>query len=186
MDNIIIRYLNKMYTITDSAIFRANIVKKLNKLIKKKNISFNLERGIFNYTVREAGKRKIVKKWDNKYFVILYIDKLRNIYLNLDSKSNLKNIKLLKALKNGDLKPHELAFMKPHELFKEQWQQLIDAKIERDINATKVSYSASTDEFTCKRCKKNNCTYYEMQTRSADEPMTIFVTCKECANRWRC
>lgn len=175
-----------MYQITDSANFRASIVNKINKLIKNNSISTNLERGIFNYTVREAGKRKIVKKWDNKYFVTLYIDKLRNIYLNLDCKSSLNNKSLIKSLKKGDFKPHELAFMKPHELFKEQWQKLIDAKIERDINATKVSYSASTDEFTCKRCKKNNCTYYEMQTRSADEPMTIFVTCKECANRWRC
>jgi len=175
-----------MYQITDSANFRSSIVKKINKLIKDISISTNLERGIFNYTVREAGKRKIVKKWDNKYFVTLYIDKLRNIYLNLDSKSSLNNKSLIKSLKKGDFKPHELAFMKPHELFKEQWQKLIDAKIVRDINATKVSYSASTDEFTCKRCKKNNCTYYEMQTRSADEPMTIFVTCKECANRWRC
>jgi transcription elongation factor S-II len=175
-----------MRTITDPTIFRSDIVKKLNALIKKRNISINLERGIFNYTIKEATKRKIVKKWDNKFFVILYMDKLRSIYLNLDCKSSLKNIKLLKALKGGEFKAHELASMKPHEMFKERWQDLIDAKIERDTNATKVKYSAATDEFTCRRCRKKKCTYYEMQTRSADEPMTIFVTCLGCANRWRC
>ena len=36
--------------------------------------------------------------------------------------------------------------------------------------------AASTNMFKCARCKKNQCTYFQMQTRSADEPMTTFVT----------
>ena len=36
------------------------------------------------------------------------------------------------------------------------------------------------------KCKGNKCRYYQMQTRSADEPMTTFVTCLSCANRWKC
>lgn len=44
---------------------------------------------------------------------------------------------------------------------------------------------ASTNEFTCGRCKKKECTYYQLQTRSADEPMTTFVTCVNCNNRWK-
>lgn len=35
------------------------------------------------------------------------------------------------------------------------------------------------------RCKQNNCAYTEAQTRSADEPMTLFVLCKNCGNRWK-
>jgi transcription elongation factor S-II len=34
----------------------------------------------------------------------------------------------------------------------------------------------TTDMFKCSNCKKRNCSYYQMQTRSADEPMTTFVT----------
>jgi len=45
---------------------------------------------------------------------------------------------------------------------------------------------AATDQFKCYKCKKRKCTYYEMQTRSADEPMTTFVTCLSCGNRWKC
>ena len=63
---------------------------------------------------------------------------------------------------------------------------LVEAKIERDTNATKVDYSAATDDFTCWKCKGKKCRYYQMQTRSADEPMTTFVTCLSCANRWKC
>jgi transcription elongation factor S-II len=35
------------------------------------------------------------------------------------------------------------------------------------------------------RCKQNNCAYTEAQTRSADEPMTLFVLCKNCGYRWK-
>lgn len=35
------------------------------------------------------------------------------------------------------------------------------------------------------RCKQNNCAYTEAQTRSADEPMTLFVLCKSCGHRWK-
>lgn len=44
---------------------------------------------------------------------------------------------------------------------------------------------ASTDQFKCGRCKQRKCTYYQMQTRSADEPLTTFVTCVNCNNRWK-
>ncbi|XP_059300909.1 transcription elongation factor TFIIS-like [Lycium ferocissimum] len=44
---------------------------------------------------------------------------------------------------------------------------------------------ASTDKFKCGRCGKNQTTYYQMQTRSADEPMTTYVTCVNCDNRWK-
>ena len=44
---------------------------------------------------------------------------------------------------------------------------------------------ATTDQFKCGRCGQRKCTYYQMQTRSADEPMTTYVTCVACNNRWK-
>jgi DNA-directed RNA polymerase subunit M/transcription elongation factor TFIIS len=40
--------------------------------------------------------------------------------------------------------------------------------------------------FKCSKCKSQKTTYYQMQTRSADEPMTTFVTCLNCSKRWKC
>ena len=37
---------------------------------------------------------------------------------------------------------------------------------------------ATTDQFQCGKCRKRQCSYYQMQTRSADEPMTTFVICQ--------
>jgi len=36
----------------------------------------------------------------------------------------------------------------------------------------------------CGKCKKNQVDYYEMQTRGADEPMTVFAHCLHCGKRW--
>ena len=44
----------------------------------------------------------------------------------------------------------------------------------------------TTTQFTCSKCKNNECKTYSLQTRSADEPMTTFVTCTMCGNRWKC
>ena len=42
-----------------------------------------------------------------------------------------------------------------------------------------------TDQFQCGKCKKRRTVYFQKQTRSADEPMTTFVSCKECGHQWR-
>ena len=52
--------------------------------------------------------------------------------------------------------------------------------------ANEMNIDAATDTFTCRKCKKKKCSYYQMQTRSADEPMTTFVSCLSCGNRWKC
>jgi transcription elongation factor S-II len=45
--------------------------------------------------------------------------------------------------------------------------------------------SAETDQFRCGKCGQRKTKYYQLQTRSADEPMTTFVTCLNCNHRWR-
>jgi len=166
-------------TIENPDNFRANIRKKLDKKLNNEKASVNLEKGIFNYTLKEAEQRKIVKKWDNKQFVLIYQSHLRSILKNL-------NDKLISEVNDETLQPHKIAFMTHQELNHEKWAQLIDIKSKRDKNKFEVNMAAATDTFTCRKCKKNKCTYYQMQTRSADEPMTTFVTCIPCGNRWKC
>jgi hypothetical protein len=165
--------------IENSELFRINIRKKINIILKNEKNSLNLEKGIFNYTLKEADRYKIVKKWDNKYFIQIYLDHLRSILANLKED-------ILKQINDNSLKPHLIAFMNHQELFPEKWNQLIDAKSKRDKNKFETNMAAATDVFTCRKCKGNQCTYYQMQTRSADEPMTTFVTCILCSARWKC
>lgn len=42
----------------------------------------------------------------------------------------------------------------------------------------------SESVYPCLKCQSKNVISSEKQTRSADEPMTIFFTCLNCGNRW--
>jgi transcription elongation factor S-II len=159
--------------------FRSNIRNKLAEKFNDEKHGVNLEKGIFNYALKEAEQRKIVKKWDNPNFVLIYLSHLRSILNNL-------NDKLIEEVNNGSLQPHKIAFMTHQELDHDKWAHLIDIKSKRDKNKFESNIAAATDTFTCRKCKGKNCTYYLMQTRSSDEPMTCYVTCLDCSNRWKC
>ena len=164
--------------IENSELFRSNIRAKINEKLNNEKHSSNLEKGIFNYALKEADQRKIVKKWDNKHFVQIYLDRLRSIYTNL-------NDNIIEQINSEAIKAHVVAFMTHQELNPEKWQELIDKKIIKDKNKFENNIEASTDTFTCRKCKSKKCTFYQQQIRSADEPMTTFVTCLDCGNRFK-
>ena len=164
--------------IENSEQFRSNIRAKINEKLNNEKHSSNLEKGIFNYTLKEADQRKIIKKWDNKHFVQIYLDRLRSIYKNL-------NDNIIEQINNETIKAHVVAFMTHQELNPEKWQVLIEKKIIKDKNKFESNLEASTDTFTCRKCKSKKCTFYQQQIRSADEPMTTFVTCLDCGNRFK-
>jgi len=168
-----------MQTISNPDSFRKNIRTKIQPILGDETISTNLEIAIYNYAIKEANSRKIIKKWDNPHFVQLYIDRLRSIYVNL------KNVDLVEQVKTGEITPQTLAFMTHQELNPGRWSKLIEQKIKRDASKFTTNVQASTDMFTCKKCRSKKCTYYELQTRSADEPATIFVTCLNCGKHWK-
>lgn len=168
-----------MRKITDSDSFRNGIIETLNKRINNMDLSTELEKNIVDYATKEALNHKIVVKWENPSYVQLYLDKIRSIYLNLS------NEKLITDLLNKEITPKILANMTHQEMNPEHWKDLIDKKRKRDANKYINNAQASTDMFTCRKCKSKRCTYYELQTRSADEPATIFVTCLDCGKNWK-
>jgi transcription elongation factor S-II len=182
--NIICIYIididKRMRTISNPDEFRKNVSEKLDVILKHTKTSVNMEKGIYNYAVKEASTKKVVKKWDNPHFVQIYVDRVRSIYFNLNNET------LLQQLADGSIKPHVVAFMTHQELRPEKWEKLIKEKIQRDKHKYETNIEAATDTFKCRKCQSNKCTYYQMQTRSADEPMTTFVTCIDCGNRWKC
>ena len=165
--------------IEDSSLFRNKIIDFLDKKIQNKNISENLEKGIYNYTLTQCDNKNLIKKWSNNKFVLIYIQKIKSIIFNLNNEN------LFNKIINKEIKAHELVFMNHQELRPDIWNTLIEEKKIKDENKFSPKIEASTDDFTCFKCKSNKCTFYQLQTRSADEPMTTFVTCLNCGTRWK-
>ena len=105
-------------------IFRDNVVKKMFHNINDSTVAINLEKAIFNYSLKEAKRRKILKKWENKKFQCIYLDRLRSIYINL------KNPNLLKQLNDNELTP-QYAFMTHQEMNPLRWKTLIGNENEK-------------------------------------------------------
>tara|TARA_B110001469_G_C9628459_1_gene313994 strand:+ start:1564 stop:2076 length:513 start_codon:yes stop_codon:yes gene_type:complete len=169
-----------MRKITNPTKTRTTLVKKLHEFVGEDDlIAVNIEKGIYNYTICEAERKHLVKKWENIHFVNIYLTRFRTICNNLKQSSYL-----IENIKKKKWKPHEVAFLSHYEMSPERWEKLIAEKQERDKNIYDVQKKINS-EFKCRRCKSNNCSYYQLQTRSADEPMTTFVSCQECGNRWK-
>ena len=160
--------------------FRFNIKNKLNDIIGNAKMASNMEKGIFNYSLKEAKNKKVVKKWDNPGFVQIYMDRTRSIIYNLN-----KNSGLLEQLKNDTIKAQDIAFMTHYEMSPEKWKTMLQVKSEKDKGKLETNIEASTDTFTCRKCKGNKTTYYQLQIRSADEPATTFINCIDCGNKWK-
>ena len=83
--------------VTNSEKFRKNVQNKLAIILNNNNYGLNLERGIYNKTLSDATEKNIVKKWENAYFVLLYTNRFKMIYINLKNQDvknlNDKNLK---------------------------------------------------------------------------------------------
>ena len=171
-----------MRVVKDAVAFRTKIrIALANKLNgATDNTIENLEKGIYNWAVKNATERSIVKKWDNSAFAELYITHFRSIFRNLHRKD------IVDKIVNKQVRSHEVAFMTHQDYDPQRWETLIEDKKIRDENRYAPKVEASTDNFTCGKCKSKKCTFYQLQTRSSDEPMTCFVSCLDCGKSWKC
>ncbi|XP_068612583.1 transcription elongation factor A protein 3 isoform X2 [Brachionichthys hirsutus] len=104
--------------------------------------------------------------------------------------SNLKDPKnpgLRRNVLAGSIDLSRIASMSAEEMASDELKQLRNVLTQEAIREHQMAKTGgtSTDLLQCSKCKKRNCTYNQVQTRSADEPMTTFVLCNECGNRWK-
>ena len=158
----------------ETQVDRKKTVDNIDKFINCLCVSVQIEKGLFEFTLNYI-KTSLLEQTD---FNAIYTDKLNEICDNLDMKNdNINNQTLMPALLDGSISPQTLSFLKMYQLHPQQWKHIIDKNNLRDLTLYTVN---STDEFKCGRCGERKHTYYITQTRSADEPATIFYTCINC------
>ena len=167
---------------------RPYVIKKLATLLQisqTEKLCINLEKCIFNWTVRKTKLLNDHPTWENKLFRERYKRKFLEIQFNLSDENN----NLSERIKSGALTVSQVPYLTPDKLNPQgimavrKESQRIDGLRKEALNTEDPDYEGL---FKCGKCKSNKTTYYQMQTRSADEPMTTFVTCINCNNRWKC
>lgn len=171
---------------------RKKIVVLLGSKLKMSTTESNASIADFMACTIEAG---IHNMFDAETDKANYATKVRSLVFNLKSNETLRrNIisGVLDAENVVHLTPAQLA---SEEKIKEAEKMKEDAVAERRGDWHKIARDQmmidngldpnAGGEFQCKKCKGRKTTHYSMQTRSADEPMTVFVCCLGCGNRWR-
>jgi len=157
-------------------VIRQNSIDNLNKFIDDTQ-SILLEDEIYKFSVDYAKKNNVEEIVEE-----IYNHKINDIISNIDSSHNIKNNYLLKAIQNEDIDILDIPNMSPDKLYPEIWKPILDKIAWLEY---KKKNMATTNIFFCRKCKKRKCTFYQLQTRSADEPMTTFVNCLVCSNTWK-
>uniref|UniRef100_A0A182IXK8 Transcription elongation factor n=1 Tax=Anopheles atroparvus TaxID=41427 RepID=A0A182IXK8_ANOAO len=113
-----------------------------------------------------------------------YKNRVRSRVANL---KDPKNPSLRANFVSGAITAQRLAKMTSEEMASDEMKHLRDRFVKEAINDAQLAtvQGTKTDLLKCGKCKKRNCTYNQLQTRSADEPMTTFVMCNECGHRWK-
>jgi DNA-directed RNA polymerase subunit M/transcription elongation factor TFIIS len=157
-----------MHTIHSANVF---IEHPLRKLVEERFGSEAIEHAILNRCIHDAQRWFVDIDWDTPTFREMYRARAMGLY---------QVRKLAETMS-----PEEFANTTEVDRHPERWLDLLKQVAERDKALHSKKKTANTQMF-CSGCKtKTNCDYYQMQTRSADEPMTTFVTCLECDKRWK-
>lgn len=135
----------------------------------------SVERAVYNSTIRRCRLGTVPCCWEN----VAFCDSYRSMALFV-----IRNADRIAGLMGSGVSAADAVTKKPHELRPDIWGDLLERKRQRDATYS-AKPVANTSMYQCRSCRSRECHSFALQTRSGDEPMTIFIRCLNCGNRWR-
>jgi DNA-directed RNA polymerase subunit M/transcription elongation factor TFIIS len=187
-----VEYISKPIQVRSENVFiecpiRAKVIQNFDEVLNDTELATQLEESLLHVVSDQAIKENMDIEWSNRVFWNMYRSRAISLYENLRGKNSyVKNdIDWVSRLKSGEISVRAFAEITAVDMCPSRWKAVIENIIENEKKLYAKSDSASIFMW-CSDCKKKTkCTYYQLQTRSADEPMTTFVTCLECDRRWK-
>jgi len=163
---------------------RAKATLMLENTINDPNISRLLERAVWNHAVNFCKKNDKTLAWDNASFRNAYTQKILGVRYVARERPDVLD-------KYMSLDPTLKTFVNanPWELWPERWETAFEDAARKALRFADADSEVDPDKMQdgllqCK-CGSRKTSYYEKQTRSADEPMTVFAKCHTCNKRWK-
>lgn len=162
---------------------RDRVVGRFRKALGDDTMARHLEVCLWNWTITTCVRDYIPRYWENTGFRYRYTTRALSLAFNLQHPQNPGLGDDVRA-KRISLK--KFANMTPHEMFPALYEPIYERLAVRELRKMAVSHKDAPDGmYTCRACKSRKTQYTCLQTRSADEPMSIFVACLQCGKRWK-
>jgi transcription elongation factor S-II len=158
-------------------LLREHVRKNIQTLIGDDVMGINIEKSILNSSIRSR-KRFADPTFSDRSFVTLYKCTALGIIHYIRNPNN----HILDRIKSGELVTSELAHYSPDVLSPNGPYAI--AKKCLEMKRAKPE-DIPDGIFKCSKCKSLKTSYFQLQTRSADEPMTNFHSCFNCGKKWR-
>jgi DNA-directed RNA polymerase subunit M/transcription elongation factor TFIIS len=157
------KIINKYDKLLYKHIDKKRSINMINDELHDNTISTKLEHSINMYSIVDVLKHQYNDHW----IVDIYKDTLDDIVYMLTKKDLLDYIKKHKDnIKDIPYIMHDI-------------QKQYNKKNKIQIQ---VCDDDNDSGYICPKCKGNKCTVKELQIRKADEPPTIYTTCRNCGN----
>lgn len=150
----------------------------------------NLEKSIFHYAVQRISLYNDVPSWENITFRDIYKQKYCSVIQHVRNPvcplRDMINNKVVKSYHVPTMTAVQVWPDGPYATLRETRKRAEEHRLA--LAAAMEDENSYDGMFKCGKCKNTKTSYYQMQTRSADEPMTCFITClnPSCRNRWKC
>lgn len=168
--------------------YRAAVVSKFNAILNNQALASKLEKVTFNWTIDECTRRHVDLSWQSWEFRKVYNVKVRSLIFNL---SNEKNSTFRNNVISKKFSVREVPGMSIHDIYPELWEPIFEKQKQKMLRNMMMEKKAKDDlvnsegMFKCIKCSSRATSYYSIQTRSADEPMTNYITCHSCSYNWK-
>jgi len=164
--------------------WRDNVRQKLSTLVDDEKLGSEIEAALYQKTLDKSSQTDLAVL-EMSIFKHRYLYHLQTLVLNLDPEEYVGNKNLIIRVKNHEVSPVELVVMTPEEMFPEKWEEIRKKQKEEEKFLYENHRKATSKRIKCFACGERQVCTTEQQTRSADEPMTVFYECLNCNNRWR-
>jgi hypothetical protein len=189
-----------------SEILRNYIRTQFANIVPDRPYARNIEKSIWDWAIKKTQSSKHPATVDNRWFKSRYKNKANHILSELKRDPSWITCSL-NVEKTGFVKVHlGLQPQLQHRVFSKEIKStdLVNLPAEviwPDGPQSKMLFSLNQKELRmeeirkredgyegllkCGKCKSLKTTYYQLQTRSADEPVTTYATCKACGHKWK-
>ena len=154
-------FLSKKDHMDHRELFVSILTSKFPEVVAK-----NIEKSVFNYCLKYAASKDINTSWEDQMFIYVYANRATEIISAIENglEDDINSKKIMSK---------DVGFISHIDIIPGSWEP------------PRYESHNADGIFQCKKCKSRKTEYYSLQTRSADEPMTNFITCINCGNRWK-